>query len=270
MCGLTGFIDGNGDLAGASLDATVAAMAAALIHRGPDDAGTWSDPDSGLALGHRRLSIIDLSAAGHQPMVSASGRTVIAYNGEIYSHADMRAQLTREGATFRGHSDTEVILEAFERWGIERTLEQMIGMFAIALWDRQTRELTLIRDRMGIKPLYWGMVKHTLLFGSELKALTAYPHWQPALNRDAIASFLRHNYIMGPQSIYQGIEKLAPGSYLSYRPGEARVARSTGTFAPWPSTPATTAQPLPKPRRKISSTRCCAMPSSAVWWPTYP
>ena len=153
-------------------------------------------------------------------MVSASGRSVIAYNGEIYSHAEMRAQLTQEGATFRGHSDTEVILEAFERWGVDRTLEQMIGMFAIALWDRQTKELTLIRDRMGIKPLYWGMVKQTLLFGSELKALTAYPHWQPALNRDAIASFLRHNYIMGPQSVYQGIEKLAPGSYLTYRPGQ--------------------------------------------------
>lgn len=221
MCGLTGFIDEARRVAGDDLDATVQRMADALVHRGPDDSGTWSDPRHGLALGHRRLSIIDLSAAGHQPMVSASGRLVIAFNGEIYSYPEIRRELIREGIGFRGNSDTEVILEAFEHWGIDRTLERMIGMFAIALWDRQSSQLYLIRDRVGIKPLYWGVVDRTLIFGSELKALTAYPHWQPALDRDAIASFLRHNYILGPRSIYQGIEKLAPGSYLTYRPGEA-------------------------------------------------
>ena len=220
MCGLTGFIDAHGHLAGQGLEAAVQRMADALTHRGPDDSGTWSDPEHGLALGHRRLSIIDLSAAGHQPMVSASGRLVIAFNGEIYSYADIRDDLVREGVRFRGNSDTEVILEAFERWGIDRTLERMIGMFAIALWDRQRAELTLMRDRVGIKPLYWGMLGRTLIFGSELKALTAYPHWQPTLNRDAVASYLRHNYVLGPHSIYAGIEKLQPGSYLTCRPGE--------------------------------------------------
>ena len=220
MCGLTGVFDSAGRLAGAELGSLVQAMADQLTHRGPDDAGIWADAERGIALGHRRLSIIDLSPAGHQPMVSSSGRTVMVYNGEVYSYREMRRELAAEGIDFRGDSDSEVILEAFERWGIERTLERMIGMFAIALWDRHTSSLTLIRDRLGIKPLYWGDVGRAFIFGSELKALTAFPHWRPTLNRDAIASFMRHNYIQGPQSIYTQVQKLAPGSFVTLRAGQ--------------------------------------------------
>ncbi len=219
MCGLTGFVDSSRQMGPGQLEATVGRMANTLKSRGPDDWGCWIDANQGVALGHRRLSVIDLSQAGHQPMVSQSGRLVMAYNGEIYSFKEMRKTLAAAGVSFRGNSDSEVIVEAFDRWGLEKTLQQMVGMFAIALWNTESGELQLIRDRIGIKPLYWGLVAGRLIFASELKALNAYPNWQPHLNRDALAAYLRHCYVPGPLSVYQNVQKLPPGSYLTYRPG---------------------------------------------------
>ena len=195
-------------------------MSDRLSHRGPDDDGVWSDPDSGVALGFRRLAIRDLSPAGHQPMVSASGRFVIAYNGEIYSHAEIARDLEARGVRFRGHSDTEVMLESFELFGVRPTVERLIGMFATALWDRQERTLTLIRDRVGIKPVYWGQFGDLFLWGSELKALHAHPGWTPEIDRDSIAAYVRHAYVPAPRSIYRGIGKLPPGCMLTLRPGD--------------------------------------------------
>jgi asparagine synthase (glutamine-hydrolysing) len=164
---------------------------------------------------HRRLSIIDLSAAGHQPMLSADGRYVISYNGEVYSFRPIADELAARGHKFRGHSDTEVILESFAVNGIEATLKRMIGMFAIALWDRRDRTLTLMRDRLGIKPLYWAKFGNTFLFGSELKALRAHPGWTPRIDQSAVAAFMRHNYIPAPRTIYEGVHKLEPGTVLT-------------------------------------------------------
>ena len=157
--------------AGELLTRIIEAMTATLFHRGPDDGDTWRDEDARLALGHRRLSIIDLSQAGRQPMISANGRLAIVYNGEVYNFAELRTELMRQGCGFRGHSDTEVILEACALWGIERTVPRLIGMFAFALWDRDEHRLTLVRDRLGVKPLYWADLGGTILFGSELKSL---------------------------------------------------------------------------------------------------
>jgi asparagine synthase (glutamine-hydrolysing) len=219
MCGITGFLDGNRTLGPDDLDALVARMAATLRHRGPDGTGTWVDADAGVALGHTRLSIIDLSPAGAQPMVSASGRYVITYNGEVYNAADLAPDLTARGVGFRGHSDTEVLLEAIEAWGLEATLERIDGMWAFALWDRETRRLHLVRDRLGIKPLYYGRCGPTFAFGSELKSLRAHPGCRPAIDRDAIARYLRFAYVPSPGSIYEGIHKLAPGTVLTVEPG---------------------------------------------------
>ncbi|MFN3359627.1 MAG: asparagine synthetase B family protein, partial [Pseudomonas sp.] len=176
MCGLTGFWQPGGCRHdGAAV--TVRRMADALAHRGPDDAGVWVDAAAGVTLGHRRLAIVDLSPAGHQPMASASGRFVIAFNGEIYNHAELRRELEAAGRApaWRGHSDTETLLAAVEAWGLERTLARSVGMFALALWDAQERALWLARDRLGEKPLYYGWQRGVLLFGSELKALRAHP-----------------------------------------------------------------------------------------------
>jgi len=206
--------------------ATVSAMADAIRHRGPDDAGNWVDPSGNVALGHRRLSIVDLSAAGHQPMHSPGGRYVLAFNGEIYNHLELRAALESEGAMphWRGHSDTETMLAAFEAWGVEATLKRMVGMFAIALWDREQRLLHLARDRFGEKPLYYGWVgvpgRATFVFGSELKALRAYPGFDNEVCRGALALTLRYSYVPAPRSIYKGIYKLEPASLLTV-PGEA-------------------------------------------------
>ena len=191
-------------------------MADALIHRGPDDAGVWVDEAAGIALGHRRLSILDLSPAGHQPMVSACGRYVIAFNGEIYNHLELRGLLrgARNDGVWRGHSDTETLLACFEAWGVAKSLERAVGMFAIALWDRHDRVLTLARDRMGEKPLYYGWQGDIFLFGSELKALKAHPAFRAGIDRGALALLLRHNYVPAPYSIYEGIRKLPSGSFL--------------------------------------------------------
>ncbi|HTT08613.1 MAG TPA: asparagine synthase (glutamine-hydrolyzing) [Gammaproteobacteria bacterium] len=215
MCGIAGFCNPNG------LDGHAAAvaerMAGAIAHRGPDDHGTWLDAESGIALAHRRLSIIDLSPAGHQPMHSASGRYVIVFNGEVYNYRELRSKLEEggRGAAWRGHSDTEVILAACEAWGIHDALKQMRGMFAIALWDRKTRTITLSRDRLGEKPLYYGLINGVFLFASELKALRGHPAFNAPVNRDVLALFLRHNYVPGPYTIYEGIYKLSPGCALT-------------------------------------------------------
>ena len=217
MCGLTGFwSEQPGDNFGGRAE-IVRRMADALRHRGPDDSGIWVDDASGIALGHRRLSILDLSPAGHQPMLSASGRYVLAFNGEIYNHLDLRTRLEQSGAApvWRGHADTETLLACFAAWGIVETLRASVGMFAIVLWDRQQKLLTLARDRIGEKPLYYGRHGTTLLFGSELKALKAHPAFIHDIDRAALTLFLRHNYIPAPHSIYRGIAKLMPGHYLN-------------------------------------------------------
>ena len=204
-------------------------MADAIAHRGPDDAGTWTDAEAGIALGHRRLAIIDLSPAGHQPMVSASGRFAIAYNGEIYNFRDIRAELDASGAkvAWRGESDTEVLLAAIDRWGVAETLTRLNGMFAFAVWDRETRVLTLARDRMGEKPLYYGATGGTFLFGSELKALRAHPDFNGRLDRDALVAMLRYDYVPAPHSIWQGIAKLEAGHFVEIRDGGRSVGAPT-------------------------------------------
>ncbi|MGB7888695.1 MAG: asparagine synthetase B, partial [Xanthobacteraceae bacterium] len=212
MCGIAGFI---GAASGGDIGATAEALAKSIAYRGPDDQGIWTDNECETALVHRRLSIIDLSAAGHQPMLSADGRYVISYNGEVYSFRPIADELAARGHKFRGHSDTEVILESFAVNGIEATLKPMIGMFAIALWDRRDRTLTLMRDRLGIKPLYWAKFGNTFLFGSELKALRAHPGWTPRIDQSAVAAFMRHNYIPAPRTIYEGVHKLEPGTVLT-------------------------------------------------------
>jgi asparagine synthase (glutamine-hydrolysing) len=218
MCGFAGFLLG---LPGA-LDnpkALATRMADAITHRGPDDSGVWEDPKSGFALGFRRLSIIDLSSAGHQPMASSSGRFVIAFNGEIYNHLELRAELDLGEGIWRGHSDTETLLAGFERWGIEATLSKTVGMFAIALWDVQERTLHLARDRFGEKPLYYGWAGsaagRALVFGSELKALRVFPGFNNPVCRQALAQYMRFTVVPAPRSIYQGVYKLEPGCILS-------------------------------------------------------
>jgi asparagine synthase (glutamine-hydrolysing) len=195
-------------------------MSDAVRHRGPDDEGSWVDPGRGIALGFRRLSILDLSPAGHQPMVSESGRWVVILNGEIYNFQDLRAELEPLGHRFRGHSDTEVVLAAVEQWGLERALERLNGMFAFAFWDREQQCLHLVRDRLGEKPLYYGWCGGVFLFGSELKALRAHPAFDAEADRDSLAIFLRLGYIPAPYSIYRGIFKLPAATRLTIRPGE--------------------------------------------------
>ncbi len=212
MCGITGTLSLSGG-SQESLLATAKAMSDALRHRGPDDEGQWADADNGIAFGHRRLAIVDLSPLGHQPMTSACGRYVLAYNGEIYNHLALRAELG--DWSWRGHSDTETILACITRLGLHATLPKLVGMFAIALWDRELRQLTLVRDRLGEKPLYWGKLPGgDLVFGSELKALRAHPRWHGEIDRDAMALYMRHNAIPAPYSVYKGVRKLRPGEWM--------------------------------------------------------
>jgi asparagine synthase (glutamine-hydrolysing) len=191
-------------------------MTSALAHRGPDDFGYWCQRDVGLALGQRRLSIVDLSPAGHQPMRSASGRYEIIFNGEIYNHRAVRSELEAAGlgAAWRGHSDTETLLAAIEAWGLQRALQRCVGMFALALWDRESRRLSLARDRAGEKPLYYGRSGSAFLFGSELKALQAHPAFRGEVDRGCLALFLRHCYVPEPLSIFKGIQRLPAGTIL--------------------------------------------------------
>jgi len=215
MCGIAGFWNARAEDASEHLKTLAKAMGQAIHYRGPDSDDQWVDRDAGIALAHRRLAIVDLSAAGAQPMLSSCGRYVIVYNGEVYNAEDLRQDLGRDAASFRGHSDTEVILEAFSAWGVEATVKKLIGMFAFALWDRQDRRLCLGRDRLGIKPLYWSLQGKILLFGSEVKALHTHPACPKELDRNALASFLRYNYIPGPYSVYQNVQKLQPGHMVS-------------------------------------------------------
>lgn len=223
MCGFAGFLSADLTVLG-NPRVVVTRMALSIAHRGPDDAGAWVDPQAGIALGHRRLSILDLSAAGHQPMHSRTNRFVIAFNGEIYNHMDLRAELEENYSldiTWRGHSDTETLLAGFETWGVESTLTKMVGMFAIALWDREEKTLTLARDRFGEKPLFYGWVgsgsSSTFVFGSELKAIRAHPDFANSVSREALALFMRFTYVPAPYCIYQNIFKLEPGCMLSLK-----------------------------------------------------
>ncbi|MEO0653562.1 MAG: asparagine synthase (glutamine-hydrolyzing) [Pseudomonadota bacterium] len=217
MCGLTGFLWHPGAEGGSDASRTVQAMADAIAHRGPDSHGVWTDATAGIAFGHRRLAIVDLSEAGHQPMAAPSGRYVLCYNGEIYNHLDLRAELEGAGKAphWRGHSDTETLNAGFDAWGIEATLGRAVGMFAIAVWDRQERKLTLARDRMGEKPLYVGWQgtgrAAVLLFGSELSALKAHPAFRADIDRGSIVQLMRHSYVGERMSIFAGIGRLAPG-----------------------------------------------------------
>lgn len=213
MCGLTGFVTLL-PTPEPELQARVLRMADQLIHRGPDDGGAWADAAAGAALALRRLAIVDLSPAGHQPMMSSCGRYVMVFNGEVYNFLDLRKELEQSGRRFVGHSDTETILAAFSAWGMEAALKRFVGMFAIALWDRHERALHLVRDRLGIKPLYYGWCGKTFAFASELKALRAHPDFASEVDRDALLLEIRHAYIPQPYSIYRGICKLPPGCRL--------------------------------------------------------
>lgn len=214
MCGIAGLIDPDHRFSAAALEAGAGAMADAIRYRGPDDRGTWADGAAGVAFGHRRLAIIDLSPAGHQPMASADGRYVITYNGEIYNFPDLRAALEAEGCAFRGHSDTEVLVAAISAWGVEEALRRSDGMFAFAVWDRRDRTLTLARDRVGEKPLYFGWSGGLFRFASELKALAAGPGFSADIDRDALTLLLRHGYIPAPYSVYRQVYKLPAGTML--------------------------------------------------------
>ncbi len=234
MCGFAGFWRA-GPVDPQAATRAGEAMAASLVHRGPDDQGLWLDAAAGITLAHRRLSILDLSPEGHQPMLSSSGRLVIAFNGEIYNFGELRAELEASGHStpWRGHSDTEVMLAAFERWGVEAALERMVGMFAFALWDREARTLTLARDRFGEKPLYYGWSGGLLLFSSELKAFRAHPDFRASLDREALSLYVRHACIPAPRSIYTGVSKLAPGHVVRYSGQHLAEARSPSPTAYW-------------------------------------
>ncbi|MBF0188982.1 MAG: asparagine synthase (glutamine-hydrolyzing) [Magnetococcales bacterium] len=214
MCGFVGCVEPQCSLSSDRLERTIHRMNDQLSPRGPDDQAVWLDADAGVALGHRRLSIVDLSPMGRQPMKSPSGRYLFIYNGEVYNHEEMRPALEAKGVHFRGTSDTETLLAGFEQWGVEKTIRASIGMFAFALWDRQERRLTLGRDRLGIKPLYWGEVNGVLFFGSQPKAFRPHPKWRSELNRDAMEQMIRFGHVPTGSSIYQGIKQMEPGSIL--------------------------------------------------------
>jgi asparagine synthase (glutamine-hydrolysing) len=217
MCGIAGFWQ-NKKTSGLP-EEILTRMGDALKHRGPDDSGIFCHT-SGVGFVHRRLSIVDLSPAGHQPMASASGRYTIVFNGEVYNFEEIKAELGA-GYAWRGHSDTEVMLEAIDRWGLDQALKRFVGMFAFALWDRQEQELSLVRDRLGIKPLYYGRVNGDFIFGSELKAIGAYPGFEGRINRDALALYMRFSYVPAPHCIYEGLHKLQQGYILALKQAES-------------------------------------------------
>lgn len=249
MCGFTGILHRSASLNAETLTGTLKRMTETLTHRGPDDGGFWLDLDRGLALGHRRLSVIDLSASGHQPMLSHNGRYVMVFNGEIYNHLDLR-QALEAGSTlpWRGHSDTETLLAGIAHWGLRETLDRAVGMFAFALYDRETQTLHLVRDRLGEKPLYYGWQNDVFLFGSELKALKTHPAFQAEIDRDALTQMLRYGYLPAPHTIYRGIHKLLPGSWLAIKLADdyrenlqsywsARQVAETGQTHPFTGSP---------------------------------
>jgi len=233
MCGLAGFITFAAETRTDDLVFATGQMTDAMSHRGPDDSGVWVDPAAGIALGHRRLSIIDLSAEGHQPMASADGRLMMVFNGEIYNFAEIRRELDALGHRFRGHSDTEVMLAAFREWGVEVATKRFNGMFAFAVWDKETRKLTLSRDRMGKKPLYYGWCGNHFLFASDLNSVSAHPRFSADLDEGALALYLRHGYIPAPYSIYRGFAKLPPGTLLSLDASNFSRARAGAQPEPY-------------------------------------
>lgn len=228
MCGIAGFFYAKSE---GSPEDMASRMAGALKHRGPDVGGSWHDAESGVCLAHRRLSILDLSPAGNQPMSSPSGRFVMVFNGEIYNHLDLRNELA--GQVFRGRSDAETLLAGFEAWGVERALERAVGMFALAVWDKTEKILVLARDRIGEKPLYYGWAGERFAFASELQAMRALPDFKNPINREALALFMRHNAVPDPYSIYEKIYKLRPGNLLALSYDDARRFRLPGQKAYW-------------------------------------
>lgn len=223
MCGIAGAWFASSE-SRERLEANGRAMGGAMSHRGPDAEGVWLDVPRGLALTHRRLSILDLTEAGAQPMLSHCGRYVLVYNGECYNFSELRNQLVAAGCVFRGGSDTEVIVESCARWGVRKTLEHLNGMFAFALWDKQTGELVLARDRLGIKPLYYGWFGGTFWFGSELKALRALKQFQPELNLESLGHFFKYGYVPAPHSVFKGILKLPAAHLLVLKSASEKVS----------------------------------------------
>lgn len=253
MCGITGVLGHQG----VGLESTISMMVQAIRFRGPDDSGIWCESDQGMGLGHARLSILDLSPEGHQPMLSASGRYVLSYNGEVYNFSELRSELEHTGAKFRGHSDTEVILAAIEQWGVEAAVTRFVGMFAFALWDRERRTLSLVRDRIGIKPLYFGWAGKTFLFGSELKAFRAYQGFHSEIDRGALTSFMRVGYVPAPLSIYKGVYKLPAGCLLTVGEGQFESVKG---FSPDPDALHATWRPVRYWSAKESAEVGCAAP----------
>tara|TARA_B100000029_G_scaffold136821_1_gene131518 strand:- start:11854 stop:13800 length:1947 start_codon:yes stop_codon:yes gene_type:complete len=217
MCGFAGFLGGSNKGGKKDVKSILRCMTDEIYRRGPDDSGIWYDSENDVGLGHRRLSIIDLSEMGHQPMMSSSGRYMLVFNGEIYNHAEIREELknNEDNYEWRGSSDTEILLASFDRWGIRRAIDQSVGMFAFAVWDAKERSLVLGRDRMGEKPLYYGWQGDSFLFGSELKAIKKHPDFRSNINHDAVTLLLRQNNIAAPYSIYKDIYKLEPGCLLT-------------------------------------------------------
>lgn len=236
MCGIAGTLGGS--LSPNDFGKILEQAGNTIAHRGPDDMGIWFDKETAIGFVHRRLSIIDLSPAGHQPMLSVTGRFVIIFNGEIYNHLDLRNELEKSGNAprWRGHSDTESLLAAFECWDIEVTLKKTVGMFAIALWDKKERKLFLMRDRMGEKPMYYGYFDDRLLFGSELKALRQLPGFKSEINRDVLSLLFRHNYIPAPYSIYTNVFKLMPGSFIEFSSETLRLRQRPEPKIYWSAT----------------------------------
>ena len=230
MCGIVGYLSHGRGPSSLDMRKTVADMTISLRHRGPDDGGIWLDTDAGIALGHRRLSIIELSAAGAQPMISGSERFVVVLNGEIYNFRVLRNELENAGHRFRGGSDTEVAAASFDEWGVIESLRRFRGMFALGIWDRQERTLYLARDRVGEKPLYYGRVNGDLVFASELKALRRIPGWQGEIDRSALALLLRYTYIPSPHCIYQGCHKVMPGTVHSFTTADSSDAGTVETY----------------------------------------
>lgn len=218
MCGIAGFLDPRRSAGTDEMVATLRAMTDVIVHRGPDGSDTWVDPEVGVGFGHRRLAIVDLSEAGRQPMVSADGRYVITYNGEIYNHEELSKELAADGVRFRGHSDTEVLLEGIVRWGLDATLDRADGMWSFALWDRERRELSLSRDRLGEKPLCYGRLRSgVLVFASTLDAVRRHPDFDAPLDRDALALYFRHKYVPAPWTIHRDVHKVLPGHVVTLR-----------------------------------------------------
>lgn len=213
MCGLAGFIPLKGNINSVDMHSIGSKMANAILSRGPDDSGVWVEQNLRIAMSFRRLAILDLTPAGHQPMQSNSGRYYICFNGEIYNHLDLRKDLSPD-IKWKGYSDTETILAVIENIGIEEALSKFVGMFAFALWDQKKERLTLARDRMGEKPMYYGFNEGAFIFGSELKALKQHPDFSNEISRLALSNFLKYNYVPAPQSIYKNIYKLSPGSFI--------------------------------------------------------